>query len=141
LGASFGRAIFGAFAYLAAAGMVGACTVSRANAPAFATSTGTASYYADRFAGQRTASGEAYDPADFTAAHRNLPFGTRVRVTNMANGESVVVRINDRGPWGGGRRLIDVSRAAARELGLIRSGHGQVTLSPAGEASEDSDKD
>jgi rare lipoprotein A len=107
-----------------------AATASYARAPAIETSTGTASYYADRFAGKRTASGEAYDPEDFTAAHRSLPFGTRVRVTDMASGRSVIVRVNDRGPWGGGR-LIDLSRAAARELDLIQRGHGQVQLVPA----------
>jgi rare lipoprotein A len=114
---------------LAAAGIC-ACTASYARAPMLDMSTGTASYYADRFTGKRTASGEAYDPEDFTAAHRTLPFGTRVRVTDMASGRSVIVRVNDRGPWGNGR-LIDLSRAAARELGLIQRGHSEVQLVPA----------
>ena len=110
-----------------------ACTASHARAPALDVTTGTASYYADHFSGKRTASGEAYDPEAFTAAHRSLPFGTRLRVTDMASGRSVVVRVNDRGPWGG-KRLIDLSRAAARELGLIRRGHGQVQLDPLADA-------
>lgn len=88
---------------------------------------GGASFYANRFAGRATASGERYDPAQFTAAHRTLPFGTLVRVTNVANGRSVIVRINDRGPFTRGR-MIDVSRAAADELGLVARGHGMVEL-------------
>ncbi len=88
---------------------------------------GVASYYADRFNGQRTASGERFDNRAYTAAHRTLPFGTHVRVTNPANGASVVVRINDRGPFTRGR-TIDVSRVAAEELGLIQRGHGTVQL-------------
>ncbi len=88
---------------------------------------GMASWYGSRFAGKPTASGERFDPSDYTAAHRSLPFGSRVRVTNSRTGESVVVRINDRGPFSGGR-VIDVSRAAASELGLIGPGHAEVTL-------------
>jgi rare lipoprotein A len=88
---------------------------------------GSASYYAAKFHGRRTASGEMFDNADMTAAHRTLPFGTRVRVTNPANGRSVVVRINDRGPFTRGR-MIDVSRAAAEELGLVARGHATVEL-------------
>lgn len=88
---------------------------------------GSASYYADKFQGRRTASGEAFDNGAMTAAHRSLPFGSLVRVTNTANGRSVVVRINDRGPFSRGR-LIDVSRAAAEELGIVARGHGTVAL-------------
>lgn len=88
---------------------------------------GSASYYAARFNGRRTASGEMFDNRAMTAAHRSLPFGTLVRVTNPATGASVVVRINDRGPFTRGR-LIDVSRAAAEELGLIARGHATVEL-------------
>lgn len=88
---------------------------------------GTASYYASQFHGRRTASGERFDMRALTAAHRTLPFGTRVRVTNPANGRSVVVRINDRGPFHRGR-LIDVSHAAAERLGLVARGHGRVEL-------------
>lgn len=88
---------------------------------------GSASYYADRFEGRRTASGERFDNDELTAAHRTLPFGTKVRVTNVASGRSVVVRINDRGPFTRGR-MIDVSRAAADQLGLVARGHGTVEL-------------
>ena len=89
--------------------------------------TGGASYYAAKFQGRRTASGEAFDNGALTAAHRSLPFGSMVRVTNPANGKSVVVRINDRGPFHAGR-VLDMSRAAAERLGLIARGHGQVEL-------------
>lgn len=88
---------------------------------------GTASYYAAKFHGRRTASGEIFDNRAMTAAHRTLPFGALVRVTNPANGASVVVRITDRGPFSRGR-MIDVSRAAAEELGLVARGHGTVEL-------------
>jgi rare lipoprotein A len=84
--------------------------------------TGQAAYYR----GGRTASGEVSGPNGLTTAHRTLPFGTRVRVTNIRNGRSVIVRINDRGPYGRGR--IDVSRAAARELGIIGSGTAKVRV-------------
>ncbi|WP_199671491.1 septal ring lytic transglycosylase RlpA family protein [Salinisphaera sp. Q1T1-3] len=84
---------------------------------------GKASYYSDALAGRRTASGEIYRPSRLTAAHKRLAFGSRVRVTNRLNGRSVVVRINDRGPFAGGR-VIDLSRAAARRLHMI--GHGVV---------------
>ena len=88
---------------------------------------GSASYYASKFHGRRTASGEAFDNGAMTAAHRTLPFGSLVRVTNPATGASVIVRINDRGPFSRGR-LIDVSRAAAEELGMIARGHATVEL-------------
>lgn len=88
---------------------------------------GVASYYAAKFHGRRTASGERFDMGAMTAAHRTLPFGSKVRVTNPANGRSVVVRINDRGPFTRGR-AIDVSPAAAEQLGLIARGHGRVEL-------------
>jgi len=87
---------------------------------------GMASWYGREFAGHRTASGERFDPNELTAAHRTLPFGTRVRVTD-ADGDSVIVRINDRGPFARGR-VIDLSQAAARRLGLTRTGSGKVTL-------------
>jgi rare lipoprotein A len=86
-----------------------------------ATETGKASYYGDRHHGRKTASGERFDQHALTAAHRSLPFGTRVRVTNLSNERSVVVRINDRGPFVRGR-IIDVSRAAAERLGMLRAG-------------------
>lgn len=89
--------------------------------------TGTASFYADRFHGLRTASGERFDNTALTAAHRTLPFGSLVRVTNPATGASVVVRINDRGPFTRGR-TIDLSRAAAEQIGMVRAGHARVEL-------------
>lgn len=89
--------------------------------------TGLASYYSREIAGNRTASGERCDPEDFTAAHRTMPFGTRLRVTNLASGMSTVVRINDRGPFRG-NRVIDLSHAAARAIGLDRAGTGRVSL-------------
>lgn len=88
---------------------------------------GVASYYADKFNGRRTASGEIFDNRALTAAHRTLPFGTYVRVTNLANSRSVVVRINDRGPYAHGR-LIDVSRAAALQLDMVRTGTARVLV-------------
>ncbi|MCW0197249.1 septal ring lytic transglycosylase RlpA family protein [Sphingopyxis sp.] len=88
---------------------------------------GMASYYGDELAGNRTASGERFDPDELTAAHRSLPFGSLVRVTNVANGDSVVVRINDRGPFSRGR-VIDISHAAARQIGMHRSGTARVKL-------------
>ncbi len=86
---------------------------------------GVASWYGPGFAGKRTASGERFDPTEYTAAHRTLPFGSKVRVTH--NGRSVVVRINDRGPFHG-NRVIDLSQAAAEELGIRRAGQGRVEL-------------
>ncbi len=88
---------------------------------------GVASYYGRRFHGRRTANGESFDMHQLTAAHRTLPFGSLVRVTNPRNGRSVVVRINDRGPFVRGR-TIDLSRAAAEEIGIVRAGHGTVEL-------------
>ena len=89
--------------------------------------TGLASYYAQAHHGRRTASGEVFDMEALTAAHRSLPFGTRVRVTNLDNGRRTVVRINDRGPFRRGR-IIDVSRAAALALGMARRGIARVRL-------------
>ncbi|MDY4174887.1 MAG: septal ring lytic transglycosylase RlpA family protein [Bacteroidales bacterium] len=82
---------------------------------------GQASYYADKFHGRSTASGEKYDKKKLTGAHRTLPFGTIVRVTNTANGKSVDIRINDRGPFKAGR-VVDLSRAAAEKVDMIQSG-------------------
>ena len=83
--------------------------------------TGVASWYGPKFHGKLTASGEVFNQEKFTAAHQTLPWGSRVKVTNLANGKSVDVRINDRGPFGKGR-IIDVSRAAARALGMVGQG-------------------
>lgn len=82
---------------------------------------GRVSYYADKFHGRRTASGQTFNKNAMTAAHRTLPFGTKVEVTNLDNGKSVVVVINDRGPYAH-NRILDVSPAAARKLGLIGKG-------------------
>ncbi|WP_114768838.1 septal ring lytic transglycosylase RlpA family protein [Microvirga subterranea] len=86
---------------------------------------GKASWYGPGFHGKRTASGERFDTNELTAAHRTLPFGTRVRVVNRKTGQSVVVRINDRGPYAHGR-VIDLSRASAQAIGI--SGVGSVEL-------------
>ena len=88
---------------------------------------GMASYYGDELAGNPTASGEAFNPEGLTAAHRTLPIGSKLKVTNARTGDSVIVRVNDRGPFHG-RRVIDVSKAAAREIGLLKSGIGRVSL-------------
>ena len=88
---------------------------------------GEASWYGPGFHGRLTANGERYNQNAMTAAHRRLRFGTRVRVTNLNNGRSVVVRINDRGPYAKGR-VIDVSAAAARSLGMIKSGVAPVRV-------------
>lgn len=89
--------------------------------------TGLASWYGSEFAGRRTANGEIFDPDKVTAAHRSLPFNTLVRVTNLENGRSAVVRINDRGPFKRGR-VIDVSRAGAHRLGFLYKGLVKVRL-------------
>ncbi|WP_439887561.1 septal ring lytic transglycosylase RlpA family protein [Pseudomonas sp. MBLB4123] len=82
---------------------------------------GRASYYGARHHGKKTASGERFDQHALTAAHRSLPFGSRVRVTNLRNDKSVVVRINDRGPYARGR-IIDLSKEAAARLDMLRAG-------------------
>ena len=88
---------------------------------------GIASYYADRFHGRKTASGERYDKNILTAAHRKLKFGTSVLVTNLANNKTVSVKINDRGPFIDDR-VIDLSYAAARKIGLLKKGITSVRL-------------
>ncbi|MEB3354495.1 MAG: septal ring lytic transglycosylase RlpA family protein [Cyanobacteriota bacterium] len=90
-------------------------------------SQGTASWYGPGFFGNRTASGEVFRPGTLTAAHRTLPFGTRVRVTNLNNGRSTIVRINDRGPFHGSR-VIDLAHGAAHQLGVASSGLAPVRL-------------
>jgi rare lipoprotein A len=89
--------------------------------------TGTASWYGPGFVGNHTSSGEVYNLGQMTAAHQTLPLGTRVMVTNLENGRSVEVRVNDRGPFAKSR-IIDLSRAAAREIGLIAPGTAPVRL-------------
>jgi hypothetical protein len=97
---------------------------------------GEASWYAAGFEGRPTASGETYRAAGMTAAHRTLPFGSLVRVTNLRNGRSVVVRVNDRGPYHA-RRVVDLSRAAAAEIGMMRRGRANVRLELLAAASRD----
>ncbi|HYP98385.1 MAG TPA: septal ring lytic transglycosylase RlpA family protein [Polyangiaceae bacterium] len=91
-------------------------------APAISTLEGEASYYSDRLAGHKTASGERYRPEALTAAHRSLPLGTVLRVTRRDGKRTVVVRVNDRGPFGSERRILDLSRAAFERLGKLRAG-------------------
>ncbi|MER2267425.1 septal ring lytic transglycosylase RlpA family protein [Methylobacterium oxalidis] len=101
-------------------------TGARAEAASSASrQSGVASWYGPGFHGRRTANGERFNTHALTAAHRSLPFGTQVRVTNKSNGRSVVVRINDRGPYMGGR-VIDLSNASARAIGV--SGVSKVSL-------------
>ena len=89
--------------------------------------TGVASYYAHKYHGRTTASGERFDMNDLTAAHKTLPFGTRVRVTNLDNGKSVTVRVNDRGPFVKGR-VIDLSLAAAKKVDMVHAGLANVEV-------------
>lgn len=118
--------------------MVTACvSINRSASGGVEEARGKASYYGDKFAGRTTANGETFDPDDMTAAHRTLPFDTKVRVTRTANSNrSVTVRINDRGPFVDGR-IIDLSKAAAREIGMIDEGvvpvRVEVLNTPSGE--------
>lgn len=88
---------------------------------------GKASYYGDKFVGRSTASGEKYSHGKMTAAHRSYKFGTKVKVTNLKNGKSVIVRINDRGPFSKGR-VIDLSKGAAQKINMIKSGVVPVSI-------------
>jgi rare lipoprotein A len=140
------RLVFGVLAACVAAIALGGCTAS----PRFATrgetsnSTetktprnpsgkilltleGVASYYSDEFHGKQTSNGEIYDMNGLTAAHRTFPFGTKVRITNLENSKSVVVRVNDRGPFHEGR-IIDLSLGAAKELDLVKTGTARVRI-------------
>ena len=92
------------------------------NYPAKQVLEGKVTYYSDSLAGHTTANGEIYDPNMLTAANRTLPFGTIVRVARHQDGRSVIVRINDRGPFGDKNRILDLSRAAAERLGMLRAG-------------------
>lgn len=119
---------------LALAAILAVSACSRLPAPRSEPSEiGVASWYGNEFHGRPTSSGEVFDQNDLTAAHRTLPFGTHVMVTNLANDRSVVVRINDRGPFVRGR-IIDLSYAAAHVLGLIGPGTGRVRLEVLGGA-------
>ena len=88
---------------------------------------GDASWYGSKYHGRKTASGEVYNQHQLTAAHRELPFGTKVKVTNRKNNKSVIVRINDRGPFVSGR-VIDLSFAAAKQIGIVQAGVADVEL-------------
>lgn len=89
---------------------------------------GSATYYSNKFAGRKTASGSTYDPREFTAAHRKLPFGTVLRVVRRDNGKTTYVRVTDRGPFGSRKRIVDLSRAAAEELDMLRDGVVKVRV-------------
>jgi rare lipoprotein A (peptidoglycan hydrolase) len=122
-----GGAIPRLFVFLAAAGVMLA-------APAYADFGGnlpgrtvTASWYGAEFGGRMTASGTRFDPRGMTAAHRTLPFGTKIRVTNPRTGASVLVTVTDRGPYRG-RRELDLSKAAAREVGILMRGVAPVVV-------------
>ena len=101
--------------------------IASSNLQVRSVSTGQASWYGPGFYGGRTANGDVLRRGDFTAAHRSLPFGTKVRVTNLWNGRTAVVRINDRGPFVG-HRVIDLGPGAASHLGLVASGVASVRL-------------
>ncbi len=88
---------------------------------------GLASYYSNKLQGRKTASGELYDKSKFTAAHKTIAFGTKIKVTNQQNGLSVVVNVNDRGPYVKGR-IVDLSFAAAKKIGLLQQGVTKVKL-------------
>ena len=96
--------------------------------PAVQKLVGSATYYADSLAGNKTASGEVYRPAGFTAAHKTLPFGTVLRVVRSDTARQTYVTVNDRGPFAGSDRIIDLSRAAASELEMLKAGVVPVTV-------------
>jgi len=102
--------------------------VSRAPDGASADQAGLATWYGGAFAGKKTANGERFDPTKYTAAHRTLKFGTWVEVRRIDTGRTVRVRINDRGPWGDDRRIIDLSRKAAEDLDVVHEGVARVEL-------------
>jgi rare lipoprotein A len=104
-------------------------SAQRRRAAAGPSQRGEASYYGPQFAGRTTASGERFDPDSNMAAHRTLPFGTRARVTNLENGRSATVRVEDRGPFVGGR-IIDVSPRTAERLGMREAGTAEVRVTP-----------
>lgn len=101
---------------------------------------GTASWYGPRFHGRQTASGDRFDQNAMTAAHKKLPLGTIARVTNLTNGRQVIVEINDRGPYAG-RRVIDLSRAAARELEMTGQGLAKVRIDVVRTPADEDDDD
>lgn len=119
-------AVFGALA-LVTLSACGSSPKSGSGAARGHTETGLASYYADKFQSRQTASGERFDQGKLTAAHRKLPFGTRVRVTHQKTGKTVVVRINDRGPFAKGR-IIDLSSSAFRRIAHPNDGVAPVRI-------------
>jgi rare lipoprotein A len=110
---------------LTAAAIALCAAIAMPTAPAFAKQTGKASWYS--LPGNRTACGEKMNPRAYTAAHRTLPCGTRIKVTNRKNGKSVVVRVNDRGPFVRGR-IVDVSKSAGAKIGMLGSGVATVSV-------------
>jgi rare lipoprotein A len=121
------RALIAGGAVLLAGQIVPHPAVARPETRAFFRQTGVASWYGPGFHGRRTASGERFDQNELTAAHRQLPLGTEVTVTNLENGRAITVEINDRGPYVGGR-VIDLSRAAAQRLGIVEDGLATVRI-------------
>jgi rare lipoprotein A len=114
--------------------VLASCSLSRGpvqapERPAPGQQVGQASWYGGKFHGRRTASGARFDQNKLTAASRTLPLGSRARVTNLHNGRSVVVQITDRGPYAR-RRVIDLSRAAAQQLGMVKRGTARVRVEP-----------
>lgn len=108
-------------------GQVHKTSYSLGGASASVAQSGVASYYGPGFHGRRTANGETFNMNAMTAAHRTLPFGTQLKVTNLSNGRTAIVRVNDRGPYAHGR-IIDLSVAAAKQIGSTGSGTARVTL-------------
>ena len=121
-----------ALALALTAALLGGCMSARrpepkAELPDSDSEVGIASYYASKFEGRLTANGERYRGRELTAAHRTLPFGTRIRVTHVASGRAVECRVNDRGPHTKGR-IVDLSHRAAESLGILREGVARVSL-------------
>jgi len=115
------------FLALVAGGVLAGCGSSAPRFVAPREMEGVASYYAEEFNGRKTANGEVYDMHALTAAHRTLPFNTKLRVSNLNNGRSVIVRVNDRGPFKESR-ILDLSLEAARRLGITREGTARVKI-------------
>ena len=113
--------------FVAAAALAAGCRTGVETLPVGGTQTGIASWYGGEFHGRPTSSREIYDMNDLTAAHQTLPMGTQVAVTNLENGRSVVVRVNDRGPFAK-KRIIDLSYAAAEAIGLVGPGTARVRI-------------
>ena len=103
------------------------CSVSLLSCSRSVIETGNASYYADKFEGKKTASGATFHQRKLTAAHKTLPFGTKIKVTNINTGKTVKVKVNDRGPFVAGR-IIDLSKRAAEKIGLVQKGILQVEI-------------